>query len=247
MKPAALFATCFGMPVATGPAKAPFVGQSRRVSPDVLNGSTRMHKFLPLLVLAMFLSLLGCASGDSIVKVFEDPAFEGGPFSHVLVIGVHKDIRLRRRFEDALVTEISRAGSTATASLSVMEAASAIDRDAAIAAVRRTGADAVLITRVLSSEVSVTETEGRSTTAAQRRNDVPLADFFRYDYVTYTDPMTYSSVQTVMLSTDLYNVADEMRIWSVESSSFEKETTNDIINSAGRSITTQLRRDGLIE
>ncbi len=195
----------------------------------------------------LFLILAGCASGDSIVKVFEDPGFDGGPFNHVLVIGVHKDIRLRRRFENALASTISEAGSAATASLSVMEAASTIDRDAVVAAVRRTDADAVMITRVLDVEMSVTVNEGRSTTVAQRRNDIPLADFFRYDYVEYSDPMTYSAVRTVVLSTDLYNVADEMRIWSIESNSFEKETTDDIINSASRSIMAQLRRDGLIE
>ena len=209
--------------------------------------SVRLCSYAPSAALGLAVLLAGCAASDSVVKIYEDAAFESASFNHVLVIGVHKDVRLRRRFEDALVSEISRAGSIATASLSVMAAASAIDRDAVVAVVRRTDADAVMITRVLDSEVSVTANEGRSTMEAQRRDDIPLADFFRYDYVEYQDPMTYSTVRTVVLSTDLYNVDDETRIWSVESSSFEKETTGDIVDSASRLISTQLRRDGLIQ
>jgi hypothetical protein len=190
---------------------------------------------------------MGCANGDSIVKVYEDPGFNGGPFNNILVVGVHKDIQARRLFEDALASTISETGSQATTSLSVMEAASTIDRDAVVAAVRRAGADAVLITRLLDDDLSVRVSEGRTTAVAQRRSDVPLADFFRYDYVEYQDPTTYSTIRTVVLSSDLYNVSDETRIWSIESSSFEKESTDEILDSATRGISTQLRRDGLIE
>ena len=205
-----------------------------------------MHRCLVPAALVFALSLVSCASSDSIVKVYEDAAFEGGPFNKVLVVGVHEDSNLRRRFENALASEIGEGASDATASLSVMQASSPIDRDSVLAAVREIDADAVMITRVLDVERSVTVDEGRSTTVAQRRDDIPLADFFRYDYVMYTDPMTVSTVYTVILSTDLYNVSDETRIWSVESSSFEKEDAGDIIESTSRTISMQLRRDGLI-
>ena len=127
-----------------------------------------------------------------------------------------------------------------------MEAASELDRNSVIAAAARTGADAVLVVRVLDVERRITAAGGQSTTVAQRRDDVPLVDFFRYDYESYADPTTYSAVRTVVLSTDLYEVESEDRIWSVETTAFEKETTSEIIDSVSRQLAAQLRADGLI-
>ncbi|MGI9259302.1 MAG: hypothetical protein ACR2QQ_10730 [Gammaproteobacteria bacterium] len=199
-----------------------------------------------LIFASLTLFVSGCASNDSIVKIYEDPGFDEGPFDHVLVVGAYNDIIIRRQGENALAAVISATGSDATPSLAVMEAASGLDRNSVVAAAGRVGADAVLVARVLDVETSIVETDGRSTTVAQRRDDIPLVDFFRYDYETYADPMTYSAVRTVILSSDLYDVDTEARIWSVESTSFEKESTSEIIDGASRQIAAQLRADGLI-
>ena len=203
-------------------------------------------KLATLFLASIGLYLAGCASNDSIVKVYEDPEFRGGTFDHVLVVGAYNDIIIRRQGENALAAVISATGSEATPSLAVMEAASELDRNSVVAAAERVGADAVLVARVLDVEHRIVEADGRSTTVAQRRDDVPLVDFFRYDYETYADPMTYSAVRTVLLSIDLYDVDTENRIWSVESTSFEKETTDEIIDGASSRIAAQLRTDGLI-
>lgn len=214
------------------------------------NFKTRGHadhkKHLSKLAILAVVVLAACASSDSLVKLYEDVDFDAGPFDHVLIVGAYNDIILRRQGENALAAVISATGSEATPSLAVMEAASGLDRDSVVAAAGRTGADAVLLTRVLDVEHRIINVSGQETTIAQRRDDIPLVDFFRYDYVTYSDPMTYSAVRTVILSSDLYDVDSEERIWSVESTSFEKETTDEIIDGASRRIAAQLRADGLI-
>lgn len=218
----------------------------------MLNQNFKMHeiakpkKLVRGLAVLAFVALSACASGDRLVKLYENVDFDAGPFDHVLIVGAYNDIILRRQGENALAAVISATGSEATPSLAVMEAASGLDRDSVVAAAGRTGADAVLVTRVLDVEHRIIGVSGQATTIAQRRDDIPLVDFFRYDYVTYSDPMTYSAVRTVVLSSDLYDVDSEERIWSVESTSFEKETTNEIIDGASRRIAAQLRADGLI-
>ena len=191
--------------------------------------------------------LSGCAASERIVKVFEDPNFDAGPFTRILVVGVHEDAGIRRQFENSLVAAMNTTGPAAVASLSLMSADDPIERDRVVAAARETAADAVLITRLLDSE-STTTVQGRQSAGAEavRRNDIALADFFRYDYVEYQDPMSITTVRTVVLSTDLYNVADENKIWSVESTSFDKGSVYGLIDGSSRSITDQLRRDGLI-
>ena len=192
------------------------------------------------------LLLFGCASSDRVVKIYEDAAFAGDPFNRILVVGAHEEVGNRRQFENSLVTVLNENGPVAVASLSVMQADEPIDRDALIVAVRETGADAFMITRLLDVESSSTVEGGRVTAEAQRRNDIALVDFFRYDYAEYRDPMTVTTVRTVILLTDLYNVADEAKIWSVESTSFDKASVYGVIDGASRGITDQLRRDQLI-
>ncbi len=192
------------------------------------------------------LLLFGCASSDRVVKIYEDAAFAGSPFNSILVVAAHEEVGNRRQFENSLVRVLNENGPVAVASLSVMQADEPIDRPALLVAVRETGADAVMITRLLDVELSTTVEGGRVAAEAQRRNDIALVDFFRYDYAEYRDPMTVTTVRTVILLTDLYNVADETKIWSVESTSFDKASVYGVIDGASRGITDQLRRDRLI-
>ncbi len=204
-------------------------------------------KTFPRSALASAVLLVACATSERIVKVYENPEFHGEPFAKILVVGAHEDSGIRRRFEDSLVTAIIAASGVAVSSLSVMSADAPIEREPLLAAVRASGSDAVLITRLLNAEISRRTEGGRTTAAAQRRNNIPLADFFRYDYVEYQDPMTVTTVRTVVLSTDLYNVADESKVWSVESTSFDKASVYGLIDGSSGAISAQLARDGLID
>ena len=197
-------------------------------------------------LLVGILLLVGCATSDRVVTVYESPDFDGGPFNKILIVGAHEDASLRRLFENSLTAVMNENGAIAVTSLSVMDAEEPIERGPVITAVRETGADAVLVARLLDAESTTTVEAGRSVAQARRRNDLPLADFFRYDYVVYQDPMTITTVRTTVLSADLYNVADENRIWSAESTSFDKQSVYGVIGSATRGLTNRLRRDKLI-
>jgi len=180
------------------------------------------------------------------VKTYENPDFEGGPFSKILVIGVSDDAGNRRRFEDSLVRAIGLQSGVAVSSLTVMSADAPIEREQVLAAVRDSGADAVLATRLVDAQSNMNVEGGRTLTSVERRDGIPVADFFRYEYVEYVDPMSVTTTQTVVLSTDVYNVADESIVWSAETTSFEKTSVHGVIDGSSDSISTQLARDGLI-
>jgi hypothetical protein len=71
-------------------------------------------------------------------------------------------------------------------------------------------------------------------------------DFFRYDYVEYQDPLALTTVHTVICATDLYAVSDSSKVWSIESTAFEKETVADAMADISSGIRAQLLRDRLI-
>ena len=198
------------------------------------------------LLLAGSLALVGCAASDRVVKTYESPDFDGGPFNRILIVAAHEETGTRRLFENTLRTVMNENGQIAVTSLSVMDAEAPIEREPVVAAVREAGADAVLVTRLMDVDSTTSVQGGRTAAEAERRNDLPLADFFRYDYVEYQDPMTSTTVNTVVLSSDLYNVADESKVWSVETTSFDKASVYGVIDSATRGLADQLRRDRLI-
>jgi hypothetical protein len=194
------------------------------------------------------LLLCACAStGDRVVKVFEDRAALDSPYTRILVVGAHAETGTRRTFEDSVVRALAALGAEARSSLAVMDAAQNIDRESVVAAMREAGADAVLVTRVVDIETQSEIEQGQTQAELARRNDVPLADFFRYEYVESADAMTVTTVRTVILETDVYDAASEKKIWSVESTSFDKQTAYGVIDGVARAISAELERDGLIQ
>jgi hypothetical protein len=142
---------------------------------------------------------------------------------------------------------IAALGTDARSSLTVMDEVENIDRESVVAAARETGADAVLVTRVVDIETETEVEQGQTQAELARRNDVPLADFFRYEYIESADAMTVTTVTTVILDTDVYDAASEKRVWSVESTSFDKQTAYGVIDGVARAISAELARDGLIQ
>jgi hypothetical protein len=195
------------------------------------------------------LALTACAStGDRVVKVYEDrEALAAAPYNRILVVGAHAQTGTRRTFEESVVRALAALGADARSSLAVMDEAENIDRDSVVAAVREAGADAVLVTRVVDIEAHSEVEQGQTQAELARRNDVPLADFFRYEYIESADAMTVTTVRTVILETDVYDAASEKKVWSAESTSFDKQTAYGVIDGVARAISAELERDGLIQ
>lgn len=205
-----------------------------------------MRMWLGTMIGCCAVLLAACATPARVVKSYQDPTFTGGAFTKVLIVGAHENVNARRHFEEALSVALTAAGTAAASSLAAMGVETPLNRETLVAAARQSNSDAVIITRLLDMQSRAEIGGGRVAADAERKDD-GLTDFFRYDYVTYRDPLEITTIRTVVLSTDLYNVADEAKIWSVESTTFEKETLDEIVDDAARAISQQLARDGLIE
>jgi hypothetical protein len=200
--------------------------------------------FLGLLTAVLF---GGCASApDRVIRVYQNSEYTGGPFSNVLVIGIAANADNRRLFERGVAQAISAEGTRAQSSLTVMRSSDPISRESVLAAADSAGADAVLITRIIDSAIRAEVEEGKSSIDVLRRNQIPMIDFFRYYYTEYQDPMDVTTIQSVVLATELYDVANEARIWGVESTSMDKTTVFETVDGAARGLSNALRRDGLI-
>jgi hypothetical protein len=73
-----------------------------------------------------------------------------------------------------------------------------------------------------------------------------LVDFFRYDYKEYTSPPSADYRVNVQLQTDMFDVASEDRIYTVESRTDFAETTSEIILGEAKELAKRLRKDKLV-
>jgi hypothetical protein len=97
---------------------------------------------------AALAALTACAS-TQLKATWKDPAFTGPPMKKLLVIGAVKSELNRRVFEDAFTAALNSAGSSGVASYPILPESGAIPNERVQQGVQRTGADAVLVTRLM--------------------------------------------------------------------------------------------------
>lgn len=98
------------------------------------------------------LALAACATAPRIVQQWDDPAFVGGGFRRVLVLGVTRDGTVRRVFEDEFSAGLRARGVEAIQGYTLLPEDGRADRARIEQAVRTAKTDAVILTRVLRVE-----------------------------------------------------------------------------------------------
>jgi len=105
-----------------------------------------------LLAGAMFLAAMaaaGCAS-TTLQSTWMDPGFTGGPFKKFFVVGLSaRDVTTRRVFEDIMVGALQAAGAQAVPAWQNFRNEGPGNEAAMEAAVAQSGADALMMTRLL--------------------------------------------------------------------------------------------------
>ena len=186
-----------------------------------------------------------CSTSPRVTKIYTDETFVG-PLDNLLIVGIHENRTMRARFERSISEAVIERGGNARAISAEIDAAVVLDEATVRQVARDIAADGVLVTRLKSIEAELEVLEGRTEMRVDRK-DERLADFFRYDYTDIKDPDEINVRQTVVLSTDLYSRADGKKVWSIESTSFERVDVDDILDDEVKAIVGQLGKDRLIK
>ena len=110
---------------------------------------------LSLLAVIAGLFVAACAS-TTLQSTWTDPAFTGGPFKKFFVVGLSaRDVTSRRAFEDIMVGKLQAAGVQAVPAWQSFRDEGQASEAAMDAAVAQSGADAVLMTRLLGVDTRV--------------------------------------------------------------------------------------------
>jgi len=182
----------------------------RLVRPAALR--RRASDALALLLVAGWLA--GCAGTANVQEASRDPQFQGAPFRNVLVVGVARTLSNRKIFEDSFVQALKARGTGGLASYPLAPEEGAIPRERLRQAVAQSGADSVLVTRVVRVQRSVLMTPGRGAP------DYTRDDFTGWYSQTWdTPPPPVEQYDVLTIQSVLWDARREKAVWSGTSES----------------------------
>src|SRR5262249_19585904 len=111
-----------------------------------------------LITLGAALALLCSCASTSVHQTWKSPEYQGGPLTKVAVLAVDDGAGLRRGFENRFANQIRKTGATAATTFNVISLSDINkDKTAAAARIRETGAEALLMLRLVDATSSYRE------------------------------------------------------------------------------------------
>lgn len=174
-----------------------------------------MNKTLFRLGALAVVLLLNACSNTRLLNVWQDSPPPAQPLSHVLVIGVSGQEGVRRSFEDIFAAQLAKQGIIAepiyrlysgAAGTDTGMAGGAVPEDELKRIIQRTGADGVLVTRLIRTEQRLQVTPGAP---------MPMGfyGFYNYAWGYYSPPMV-DSYTVALLETNVWAARSGRLLWS---------------------------------
>jgi len=181
----------------------------------------------------LFVLLFAC-TGTEISQTQIDDAYKGQPLTNILVIAVTGNEHNRRTYEKKFVARLKSVGVTAVASEESipMPPDLKLEKEPILNAVAQHGNDAVIITQLISKEKEDVYTRG----GPRHRF------FFSYSL----DPGYSSTNTTVRLETNLYDAKTGRLIWSGQSKTMSKDTTDRLMNEEIKAVINNWQKNKLV-
>jgi hypothetical protein len=168
-----------------------------------------MHRIARISVLVFVLAVLAACASTRLINSWQDTRYSGPPLNRVLVIGVTKQSVVRRTFEDAFVRELTAKGVQAVPSYTLINEDGEVPKDRIAQAVQQSGADGVLIARLVRVD--------RRTRVEPGYVGPPFMGF--YDYYPfawgafYEPPVVYS-YDVVTWDTSVFDAKSNQMLWA---------------------------------
>lgn len=165
--------------------------------------------FRPVLLLLALTWAAGCAS-TRIVNEWREPDYLPPRFTKVVVLGISKDQVLRRSFEDEFVSQLRANGIGAVPSYQGLPEGGQVAEDRLLKAVRQTGADAAIMTRLLRVEHRTQVTPGYY-------NPYPVHGFYRWysaGWAGFYEPPQIYNYDVYTSETSLYDFKRDQLVWA---------------------------------
>jgi hypothetical protein len=178
-----------------------------------------------LILIAMLLT--ACAT-TQLNAVWKDPGYQTRP-ARIMVVGVAKNPLNRRLFEDEFVQQLKSRGTDAIASYTVLPDRQQDDHEAIAAKVKELGADAILITRLVSKKIVQTYVPATPYFPPPYYGSWP--DYYGYGYHYMYTPGYIAEDEYAVIETNLYEAKSDKLVWAASSETGINDSDQNLIQS----------------
>lgn len=190
---------------------------------------------------ALLLGWLGACATTQMKDTWKDPAFTGPPMKQLLVIGAFKSEVNRRVFEDAFAGALKAAATGAQPSYPLLPEGGAIANERVQDAVKRSGSDAVLVTRLLRVRRDVNVTPAY---AAPGFYGAGFRGWYGGAYAMSPGDVTVYDVLTI--ESTLWNMRTDKPVWSGTSEMTAPSNVADASKELAALLIAKMKADGVI-
>lgn len=198
-----------------------------------------MKLLRPVFLVFAVVVLAACAS-TTIRSAWFDTNYKGGPMKRIVVVGVGGQVADRRVFEDSFAAQLRAAGVDGIPGYTVAPDETRMDDAAFAAAVERTGADGVLIVRLLNVD---TRTQVSTAMVPGPMMWGPYGGFYGPVWFPTTQVNQFDVAQ---VESSLYDTKTRRLVWSATTDTMNPSTVAQETPRFAAVIIGQLRARGLI-
>jgi hypothetical protein len=190
--------------------------------------STRLFSALSIL---MFFLMTSCAS-TKVTGEWKDPNLTSKQFKNILVMGIAKQPKNRRLYEDEFVRQLQAKGVMAISSHTIISHENMWDRATIVQTIANKGFDGVIITRVVDFK------------ARQQYYDVNMHDYYNRSY--HYRVRSTTDQQKFSFESNLYDAITEQLVFSVSSNTYAQENINKRLDSYITTVLNKLVQNNLL-
>jgi hypothetical protein len=197
-----------------------------------------------LLPAAALVSLLTTSCSPISVKaVWKDPAYAKLP-RKVFVVAVLDNLTNRRLLEDSFVGTLQRHGLEAVAAYTLFGGIEPRDRELVIAKVKESGADSVLVTRVVDRR---TEAHYVSRSPSSSFTGTWPSSYGNAFTTTYYSPTYRVTEDYATAETNFYDAASETLAWTISSETWLNGSARTLLQDYVAAVIDAMRNDGILK
>jgi len=215
------------------PAK---LGRKRTVRFSLLHSAT-------LAIVVMLTA--SCGPQQEVIKIYDDSGNSPTAYKRLLVVDVTSDPDRQRLFEDEIVSRLEALQVDGIVGHTALKFSEGVRQEEITAYGDAVGADGILVTRIARIESDISVEKGRTEIQSSCRRG-SFVDYFLYDHEVIHEPDLMTAEFDVVVVSSLYDVATRQRVWSIQSTCFDKSSLTDGLLDEARIIVDNLRDDGLI-
>lgn len=206
----------------------------------------KQHLFFLLAIISI---LMACSTArESAVVWVNTEKIQGKSFNKIFVIVLTKDLQARTKLENDLATAAMENGYQAVKSINaigpLLQEEKALLKEEIVKKVKESGCDAVFVASLLKKEEKERYVSGN--TAYIGGGYYGYYGFYNHWYPTVATEGYYTKENNYFMQSNLYDVASEDAMWSVQSTIFDPSNLNRFSKTYMASVIKQLESKGLL-